>query len=112
MWFYAPQRWYEVPGWLWRAWSGARAEERRKRASATEAPSRPATRPRQARVRLHSMSEHLEIIRKAAAKARPEKCCKGGVMTLSDKSRHEVCSDDCAWQALDLAIANAMVDAD
>jgi hypothetical protein len=107
MWFYAPQKWYEVPGFLWRAWRVGRADGRR-RAGATEAPSRPATMP--ARNRRADYAEAVDAIRRHVERMRPQKCCKGAVMVAGGK-RHDVCSDDCPWAELDLLIANASVDA-
>lgn len=106
MWFYAPQKWWQVPGFLWRAWRAGQAEDRR-RASAAEAPSRPATRPRDGRA---DYAEAVDQIRRQVAKMRPEKCCKGTVMVAGGR-RHEVCSEDCEWDRLELLVANASVDA-
>lgn len=107
MWFAFPQKWYEVPGFLWRAWASGRAEARRARASATETPSRGRTAaPRDPA----AYAESVDRIRRHVGKMRPEKCCKGAVMIAAGK-RHDVCSDDCQWAELDLLIANASVDA-
>lgn len=105
MWFYFPQRLYEVPGFLWRAWVDGRKEQR-SRASATETPSRPAATPYRARP---AIADTVDQIRRQVDKMRPEKCCKGGVMVAGGK-RHGVCSDDCEWAKLELLVANASVE--
>lgn len=106
MWFYAPQKWWEVPGFLWRAWSAGRATGRRRHARPTETPSRPAATPYRARP---TIADTVDQIRRQVDKMRPEKCCKGGIMVAGGK-RHDVCSDDCEWSKLELLVANASVE--
>lgn len=106
MWFFAPPKWYQMPGFLWRAWRSGQ-EEQRRRASATETPSRPAARPRD---RGRDYAEAVEQIRRQVERMRPGKCCKGAVMVAGGK-RLEVCSEDCEWERLELLVANASVDA-
>lgn len=108
MWFYFPQKWYEVPGFLWRAWHSARAEDRLARARATEGPSRPVATPART-PRRPADPEVIMQLREQVARMRPEKCCKGAVMVAAGK-RHDVCSDDCEWSKLELLVATASVD--
>jgi len=114
MWFFAPpQKWYEVPGWLWQVWTAGRPEARPGDARPGEAPSRPATaQPWGTASRgRRPIVESVELVRLQVDRMWPEDCCAKMPMVAAGK-RSMVCSDDCPWQKLELLVANASVDAE